>query len=314
MTKENSNIPTSAAAARRAIAHRLAPLYAALPGVAAFVLGGSAARGNADRFSDIELSVLWHEPPTDEQRRELIEQAGGDLERLYPFEAAEGVWTDDWKLGRRDDVPKTGISIDMQHYTLCFLEQTIHKTIDQFDPAPFNQGLIAGVVFGTPLHGSQWIEQWRRLVTPYPPELGVAVVNANAQCDHVWRFEMLRHRQNPILAYSMIVGRHERLLHTLLGLNRVYFFGFKWLGQVCAALPIAPPELLRRSRACYAGDVATAERILGELIEQTYDLIERHMPQIDVARLRRIFRYRRPLWDTLPPDLEDGIVRSPDRS
>jgi molecular chaperone GrpE len=37
------------------------------------LVGGSTARGHADRFSDLELGIFWHEPPTDEERREAAE-------------------------------------------------------------------------------------------------------------------------------------------------------------------------------------------------------------------------------------------------
>ena len=96
-------VMTPASAARRAAAERIAPVYAANPKVAAVILAGSTARGHADRFSDIELGVFWHEPPTDDERLAAIEQAGGELETVYPLE--DDAWYDDWKLGRHGGVP-----------------------------------------------------------------------------------------------------------------------------------------------------------------------------------------------------------------
>jgi len=29
-------------------------------------------------------------------------------------------------------------------------------------------------------------------------------------------------------------------------------------------------------------------------------MVEQHCPEVDVNRLRRIFRYQRPLWETMP--------------
>ena len=40
------------------------------------ILAGSTARGHAD-FSDIDLGVFWHEPPTEDERLAAVEQAGG---------------------------------------------------------------------------------------------------------------------------------------------------------------------------------------------------------------------------------------------
>jgi hypothetical protein len=39
---------------------------------------------------------------------------------------------------------------------------------------------------------------------------------------------------------------------------------------------------------------------LGSLVEETYDLVEAHFPEIDIDKLRAIFRYRRPAWDEAP--------------
>ena len=67
---------------RRAIADRLAAIYAHNPYISAVLLGGSTARGHADQYSDIELGIFWYQPPTDEERRAVIELAEGDLIRL----------------------------------------------------------------------------------------------------------------------------------------------------------------------------------------------------------------------------------------
>ena len=37
--------------------------------------------------------------------------------------------------------------------------------------------------------------------------------------------------------------------------------------------------------------------MLTALVEETHDLVEQQLPQIDVERLRQILRYERPLWE-----------------
>ena len=41
----------------------------------------------------------------------------------------------------------------------------------------------------------------------------------------------------------------------------------------------------------------TSRHALTALVEETHDLVEEHLPEIDVERLREILRYERPLWD-----------------
>ncbi len=37
--------------------------------------------------------------------------------------------------------------------------------------------------------------------------------------------------------------------------------------------------------------------MLTALVEETHDLVEEQLPEIDVERLREILRYDRPLWE-----------------
>jgi hypothetical protein len=282
---------------RRDHAIRIAATYAASPKVAAVVLGGSTARGDADRFSDLEIGVFWLDAPTDDERSAAIERTQGDLEQLYPYDPVERAWFDDWKVGRRGGVPKTGISVDMVHVTTATVDWALEAALERHDPADAIQVLLAVLVDGVPLHGDDLLGRWRAAAAGYPPGLARAVVAAHAQIDHFWRLEAFRARENPVLAYRAVVDVHERLLRTLLAVNRIYFFGVKSLDAVGAGLDVAPPDLLGRIRRAYRGDLTEAERVLAALVEETYDIVERHVPGVDVERLRAVFRYRRPLWD-----------------
>ena len=97
----------AASTTRRDFAEQVADAYTGNPAVAAVLLGGSAARGHADRYSDIELFVVWREPPTETDRAAAIAAAGGDLVTLYPVEDIERgpLWQDAWKVGRLGDEP-----------------------------------------------------------------------------------------------------------------------------------------------------------------------------------------------------------------
>ena len=62
-----------------------------------------------------------------------------------------------------------------------------------------------------------------------------------------------------------------------------------------------PPELVQRLRQVYQLAPAEGARELAALVDETYDLVEHTLPQIDIARMRAIFHYQRPLWDHVPP-------------
>jgi hypothetical protein len=298
---------------RQALARQIAPAYATNPKVAAVVVGGSSARGHADRYSDIEIGVFWHEPPADEERRSAVERVGGDLIRLYPYDPAEQVWCDDYTMGRRaPDLPGSGVLIELVNYTTAFMESVLADVVERYDTSDLKQSLIAGVCSGIALHGDAVIERWQEAASRYPDELAVRMVNAHALIDHYWRVEAMLERNNPGFVYRIFTEVEQKLLHVLLGLNRVYYFGSKWQDQVVEPFRIAPPDLVARLRRVYHVDPAEGGRQLATLVEETYDRVEQHLPAVDVGWFRRVFQYRRPAWERPPPGLPCGGARAID--
>jgi predicted nucleotidyltransferase len=288
---------------RYALAQQLAPSYAANPNVAAVVVGGSTARGHADRYSDIELGVFWHQAPTDSDRQRAAEQIDGDLIALYPYEPAEEVWCDDLMLGRaHPDQPRSGVLVEVIHATTDALSHTFDAVLVQHDPDPLTQNLVGGIVDGIALSHADLVQHWKDRAATYPDALAVAVIKRYAPIDHFWRWEMWRQRSaNLMMLYQSFAQVQQQLLHVLLGLNHVYYFGFKWLDLVAERLPSKPTNLVARLARVYQEEPAAGAHELTRLVEETYDLVERHRPEVDVARLRAIFHYRRPVWNHAPP-------------
>ncbi len=287
---------------RRALARHIADAYVRT-GAEAVLLGGSTARGEADKFSDIEVGVFWSRVPTDDDRALAIARAGGDLHRLWPFAEVERAWFDDWFIGRRDGVEKSGVLVEPVHMTIADAQATVQDVVERFDPAIEKQVLLAALCDGLPLAGDELLAPWRAAARSYPDELARAVVERHAQIDHFWRFSMFRDRDNPMHAARATADVHERVLHALLAVNRVYWYGFKSLDSLARRLAKAPADLAACLRRTYEVESPERERFLASLVEETYDLVERYVPGADVERLRTNFRYRRPLWDEEDPEL-----------
>ena len=92
MTKRMMN---EASQWRLEVARFVAPIIARNPHVTAVMLGGSASRGHADSYSDIEIGVFWSQPPTEEDRMSPIEPAGGVFWELDPYDPVEGHWMEE---------------------------------------------------------------------------------------------------------------------------------------------------------------------------------------------------------------------------
>ena len=203
---------------RRAFAEQLAPAYSTNPHVAALFVGGSTARGNADRFSDLEIGVAWSEPPTATERADAIVAAGGDLVRLYPVEdyGLGPVWADAWKIGRLDGAPLTGVEVDMHHFLAANVERVLADVLERFDPDLEKQSLVGAIATGMGLHGHDRFAVWQERAATYPDGLRLAVVQANAQIEGLWRLDAFAERDNPVAGYAVLTAAHERLLQTLL--------------------------------------------------------------------------------------------------
>jgi len=63
---------TTEALKRLDIAKRVAQAYAKLDGVDSLAVGGSTARGNADRFSDVEIWMTYSSLPDEEARKQIL--------------------------------------------------------------------------------------------------------------------------------------------------------------------------------------------------------------------------------------------------
>ena len=291
---------------RLALARWVAAAYAANPSVAAVIVGGSTARGHADRYSDIEVGVFWHQPPTDEDRTSaglvVTQAAGWDAPHLYPYDPAEEMWEDDLFLGHiTPGQPATGVLVEVPHYTAEFVERVLIDVLEHHDPSDLKQSLLAAITTAIPVHGESLIEAWRARAAAYPRELAVAVVQRHAQIDHFWRTDMFLERGNNLmLLYDTLVQVSKKLLYVLLALNRAFYSGFLWAHLQMSGLDIAPADFYGRLRRVFQSEPATAARELQALVEEVYNLVEQEMPEVDVDWLRRVFRWRRQPWDAPP--------------
>lgn len=152
------------------------------------------------------------------------------------------------------------------------------------------------------MHGQEIIAKWKGRADNYPDELVVAMVRQYAQIDHFWRWQMwLSRGQNLMMLYDQFGQIEYRLLHVLLALSCQYYAGFKWLDEVVSRLEIAPDDLANRLRSVHQVTPEGAAAYRAGLVEEIYDLIELHLPAVDIAWFCDVFRYQRPTWEDIPP-------------
>jgi hypothetical protein len=294
---------TSASQWRLSLARALAQQYAAVPQVVAAFVGGSTARWQADRFSDVEVCCIWNAAPTEQMRAEVVARLGGDLHRLYPYDSRDELWEDVFFVGRdQHDAPKSGCHVEVEHYLQGIVEASLDRVLQQYDADEGLHNLMAGIRDGLPLLNASLLERWQARLRQYPDALQVAVIQRHGIIDHFWRWEMyLARRDNRMELAALVTTVLHQVLHLLLGLNRMYYGGFKWLDAMIDQLPLAPPNLAGRIRGLYGLPPAEMMGEVSQIVDQTFTLIEQHVPAVDASRFRQVFFYRRPQWEEPPP-------------
>ncbi|MGH2558729.1 MAG: hypothetical protein ACRDJH_06670 [Thermomicrobiales bacterium] len=287
---------------RLELALQIAPAYAAHPRVVAVAVGGSVARGHADRFSDLELAIFWSVAPSSQQRTSAARRAGAVHRRDFQFDRASQSWEEDYEVA--------GLKIDVRHITVASTEWLLADVADRFDVALSKQVFAGSICHSIPLAGHKTIERWRARAE-YPGGLAQAMVQANLGFGPKSYLAMLAARDDCLLLYDLFCRIERLVLGMLLGLNRVYppSADFKWLDWTIRRLPIAPPDLAGRLRRPYAIPPPLAVEELGRLIDETLTLVEFHLPEVDTAPTRARIAQRRPVW--VPPSSDESTLHCP---
>ncbi len=290
---------------RRHIAEQIAKRYAENSKVDAVFLGGSAARGCADGHSDIELGVFWNDDPLKEEREKVINSLDFIDKQyigIHSYNAGEEIWDDDFYLGTDNQGNRaSGSLVEVGHQRTEYIERILKEVTEEFNSDDLKQGLLAGVIDALPYYGNEKINEWKSQAREYPIELAKAVIRRHAQIDHFWRWEMfLKRNENLFGLYSSFNAIEEKLLRILLALNGKYFCNLKWIYLEAETLTIKPERFIERMRDVFIIKPEEAASMIYDLVDETYDLIETHHPDVDVDRLRSIFHFKRRYWDKPP--------------
>jgi hypothetical protein len=284
---------------RHALAQQLAPHYSANPKVAAVSLGGSVSQSCADRFSDIDLTVFWTAPPTEKVRREIIKRARGRRGPRLPYNEEEGCWPEQFEMAE--------VTIDVRHMTVEAIERILVDVLERADPSLAKQRHLATLLSALPLSDPSVLIHWQQQAMVYPQELSVAMVRAHLGFRPAWEQEMLAERNDLLVLYDSFCAVEKHILLVLMGLNRLYYPGFRWIDRLMGQMHITPPNLSTRFKQVFG--ITSIDPLAGvyqlyELIEETFRLVETYLGVLDTAPAQQRFRERRRAWEHAP----DGLL------
>lgn len=266
---------------RLSIAQRIGGTYAAAPDAMAILVGGSVARGYADRWSDLEIGVFWRIVPPEHSRADLAVLAGLSDWRSYPNPSPVGALEED---GIRD-----GIKVDLIHLDCASVENTITAVVGHGDPALEHQVLLGTLQDGLPLEGHSLLASWKARIATYPEKLRIATIQDNLIFGpHAW-LEMLAERNDFLILHDLLCRIGRSIVNIMLGINGIYARSpaLKWVQQTIAACTIAPANVAHRLDTLLRTDPRTAVATARLLIEETLTLIDQHIPGVDTTPVRQ---------------------------
>lgn len=270
-----------------ALARHIAPAYSDNPKVRAVLVGGSVSRGWADEYSDLEIGVLWSEPPTDEERRGAIARTGGELWSLPPADDRDG-----WAAGDHYGIARatmggheyTGTSmVSAHHLAVSTVETWLSDALERYDTGLEKQELLSAIQHGVPLHGEDLLGFWKLRTESYPDELARRIIRENIYFGPWFPADAYASRGDALVLHQHFIWAEQSILRVLAALNRIYYRSVehKWMGYLIAEMSIAPRDLAARMERVLRADLATGERELRDLMRETIDLVAARMPEAD---------------------------------
>ena len=272
------------------LARSVAPEYLSQPGVAAVAVCGSVARGWADRHSDIELTVWWHRAPTPAERAACVHRVAGLSQRRGHLTNPDV-----------EDFAVCGVKFDVAHPTVDGQDHIVSCVVDGHDTSEVSQVAVADVMSAIPIHGGELLGRWRRRADPYPEGLARAMVEANLKFGPNAWVERLTERDDLLPLAEISVTAVKQVFGVLLGLNRIYHPGNKWMDRTLASMKVCPLEIPIRMRAVLASPARARVAELKRLIEHTIRLVEQELPDVDTAPVRARVHSAARVWDRPSP-------------
>jgi predicted nucleotidyltransferase len=276
-----------------ALAERVAAVYTAGGKARASAVLGSVARRQSDAFSDIDLGIYYETMPTEEEivaGREAL--AATHLMRL-PGGSDDGI---------ADIFTVDGVECQIMHCTVARIDADLSAVLDAHETEHEKHAVVGGILDALPLFGEDLVIGWQRRAAAYPDALAQAMVR-----DHLrfWPYQMLEKRivprDAPLFFHKALIDDEKTLLSALSGLNRLYpQLEFKRLDAYVARMHIAPPRLAARLKQLLQVEPLVAVAMLRAVIEETFALVERHMPAVDTAEARKRFAQ-------VPRGLTEGV-------
>lgn len=265
--------------------------YTANPKIKAVMVTGSVAEGLCDEYSDCDVMLYYDELPSEDELYLARQQnPGAELIEILG-DCQDGAFGETFQVN--------GVECQFAHTAIALWEKEMASVLEEFHiPSPILK-MLYGISIGIPLYGEELIHQWKVKVANYPDKLAQTMVEKHLHFFAVWGMqEKLARRDTTLWYYQILVESAQNLLGVLSGLNRLYYstFQFKRMGRFIEQMKIAPENFANRLEGLFHQAPAIAVLQLEALVRETIQLVEIHMPQVNIALAKRKLGWRQKPW------------------
>jgi predicted nucleotidyltransferase len=253
-----------------AVALERVPLRAA-------IVVGSAGRGDADFYSDLDLILYVDELPPERTLAEVRAAVGG-TNPIRKGEPTEHFCGEEFEVD--------GVRAEVSFMTVARVEWRMDQLLERLEEidSPV-QKVFAGMLEGLPLYGEKLVERWQARMRDYPEPLRRAMVERHWHFFPLWYHgEAMAARDAELWRLDMLLEAAFNLLAVLAGLNRLYFrrAELKRMRALIARMELAPPRLADRLESLFRLEREAAAVELGSLVEETRALVTRELPDLEL--------------------------------
>ncbi len=265
---------------------KLSEYYSSHPEVKMIVLGGSPSRGLSDLYSDLDIVIYW-----DKMDMEFLEG--------MPLRSLNSNRTMLQKMGQADiyleEYYFKNLKVDFGHTSLRLWEEWTDRILKKHEP---DQNLIkslGGFLDSIALHGQTLVDEWKKVISDYPDELAQNVIRRHLRFYMPGSLHNQGWKRNDILFYyDGICMMLKNLLAVLSGINKVYFSIAepRWIQYELSRMPVKPVDCVEKINSIINAEGPQAAEILENLTEEILSLVEEHVPQIDLTRIRKFRKFK----------------------
>lgn len=265
--------------------------YIAHPNAKAAMVTGSTATGQADTYSDVEMFIYYDQLP-DQTELQLARLQNQGSEPILTFDDRnEGHFGEFYYIDE--------VQFQIGNSTIEFWEREMAVVLQELDVTSPLQKALLGMLDCIPVYGEKLISEWKSQIANYPPALAHKMVEKHLNFFPIWDLqEHLAARDTTLFQHQIRLEAGQNLLGVLAGLNRLYYstFQFKRMKQFIAEMTVAPDNLYMRLESLYHQEPLSTANKLKELIAETVELVELHLPEIDTAKVRRSLERQQRIW------------------